>query len=126
MVYILTAGQRLSMPGNTGCACPGDELIFTCTVVGNGTTSWEGTAFDCAANRIVLRHNLFASVGATGECNGGAIVGRSLGANKDCYTSQLEVLTIDHTFSNKTIACIHSGIDTIGTAVVMILEGILL
>ena len=123
---MFTARQELIIPVNTGCACPGNELPFTCTVVGNGATSWEGTAFDCTAQRIVLRHNLFTgSAGATGMCNNGAIVGRSLEVNNNCYTSQLDV-TVDYTFSNETIACVHSGIGTIGTVLLMIPEGILI
>ena len=124
MIHFVTGGQSLLIPPNAGCPCPGDQLTFTCTVVGNGTTSWEGTAFNCTAHRIVLRHARFASEGATGVCNNGAIVGQSLEVNENSYTSQLSV-TVDSTLSNKTIACVHSGVSTIGTVVLRIPEGIL-
>lgn len=59
-----------------------------------------GTAFNCGANGILLRHDRFASRGIDGVCNSGAIVGRSLGVENECYTSELNV-TISPTLNNK-------------------------
>ena len=104
----------------------GRVLTYTCTVIGTGNTLWAGTAFQCPANGIILRHERFTeSGGAVGECNSGAIQGRSIGVENSCYTSQLEV-TVSATLSNKTVQCVHNsgvGIDTIGTSVVTVIEG---
>lgn len=102
-------------------------LTYTCTAVGTGNTLWTGTAFDCATNGIILRHERFAQLGgAVGECNNGAIDGQSVGVENNCYTSEIAV-TVSATFNNKTIQCIHnsgSGIITIGTSMITIFEGL--
>ena len=77
--------------------------------MGKGSTIWNGTAFDCTNNFINLRHSLFNdsnSRGATGDCNGGAIVGRSIGVTDNCYTSQLSV-RVAADMNNRTICCNH-------------------
>ena len=102
-------------------------LTYTCTAVGTGNTQWTGSAFDCVAGWIILRHERFAqSGGAVGECNSGAIQGRSIGVENNCYTSEIAV-TVSATFNNKTIQCIHnsgSGANTIGTSVITFFEGL--
>ena len=114
------------MPVNTGCACPGDMLTYTCTVVGAGSTQWSGSLFDCPANGIVLRHNIFDSTnGAIGECNEGAVLAQSAGVENDCYTSQLS-FTVTTEFDNKTVLCTHNSISgniVIGTSLLAIVEG---
>jgi hypothetical protein len=102
-------------------------LTYTCTAVGTGNTLWTGTAFDCATNGIILRHERFSqSGGAVGVCNNDAIDGRSVGVENNCYTSEIDV-TVSATFNNKTIQCIHNsgtGINTIGTSVITVFEGL--
>lgn len=97
-------------PNNVQCACPGDVLNFMCTTVGGGQTIWTGTAFSScprAENEIILRHSRFNTAGDTGNCNNGAIVGRSVDAVNNCFTSQLNV-TVSASLNNKTVQCIHS------------------
>ena len=97
---------------NVNCACLGDVLTYTCTAVGGGSTRWTGTAFDCAArsNEIILRHSLYTTEsGTSGGCNGGAIVGQSLGVNGNCYTSQLNVTIGNSLISTRTVQCTYYG-----------------
>ena len=92
------------------CVCPGDKLIYRCTVQGNinGATIWTGTAFSgCQQNEILLQHSLFTSTGgSTGTCNNRDIVGQSLGVQGNNYTSQLNI-TITQDTAGKIIACAY-------------------
>ena len=114
------------MPNNTGCACPGDMLTYTCTVVGRGSTQWSGSLFDCPANGIILRHDRFDSAnGAVGECNEGAILAQSAGVENDCYTSQLSFIA-SVALNNKTVLCVHNsnvGPIEIGSSNLIVVEG---
>ena len=68
---------------------------------------WTGTAFDCSStnNEIILLHQRFINRTYDITCNNGAIVARSLSAEGNNYTSQLNVtVTID--IAGKTIECI--------------------
>ena len=93
------------------CICPGYNLIFECSIFGNGLTVWQGSAFDCgsSSHQILLSHSRFE--GAIGHCNNGAIVGSSVGvvsaSNGDqCFISQLNVAVMD-AMRNKTVECFH-------------------
>ena len=112
------------VPANTGCACLGSVLTFTCSITGGVSTLWNGTAFDCIGNgdSISLRHRLFGSGGIAGVCNNGAITGQSTGVDNECYTSQLNV-TVDPSMSNKTVVCSQSGTTITGNATITILKG---
>ena len=78
-------------------ACPESTLTLECTVDGvlGDATVGKGTAFSCCDNsEIVLLHNQFGRVaGDIGQCNGGAIIGRSMRVenNNSTYISQLKV-----------------------------------
>ena len=41
------------------CVCPGNTLVFECTIVGAIATVWKGNFFNCPSNSIVLRHRVF-------------------------------------------------------------------
>ena len=101
--------------------------MYSCTIVGPGNTIWSGTAFNCSSvmNETILRHSQFASPGASGRCNNGAIVTRSLGVvNNNCYSSQLNV-NVSLDMNNKTIQCAYSSdrIVTIGSATISVATG---
>ena len=62
---------RNKMTITSECICPGFGVTYECTVKGteNGFTVWRGSALVCVGNEITLRHRLFTSGGALGECN---------------------------------------------------------
>lgn len=125
LYYFYTARSEFLIPADTGCACPGRVLTYTCTAVGTGSTQWEGTLLDCPSNVIVLRHERYPSETVAGECNGGAVVARIVGVEDSCYTSQL-TFAVSSSFNNKTVVCTHSSnvrIRIIGTSVIVLMEG---
>jgi hypothetical protein len=83
-------------------------LTYTCTIRAEerGATTWTGTAFDCSGNEIVLIHTFFSYPyrEVAGECNNGAIVARSLSAEGNNYTSQLNVIVTPE-IVGKSIEC---------------------
>ena len=97
------------------CVCPGNKLIYRCTVQGSptGVTIWSGTAFSgCPQDDILLQHHQFTQPGgSTGTCNNGAIVGQSLSVQGNNYTSQLNV-TITPEIAGKTIMCAYDALTT--------------
>ena len=94
---------------SSGCACIGDTLTYSCTVIGNlgGATVWTGTAFDCSSGEITLLHSSYGDDDGTfGVCNNGNIVARSLGVEGSNYSSQINVTVIPDIIG-KTISCIN-------------------
>ena len=89
----------------SGCVCPGDILSYECTATeGDIATIWTGSAFNCYwSDEIVLLHSRF-DTGTYGTCNNGAIAARSLSAEGNNYTSQLNV-TVTPDTAGKTIEC---------------------
>ena len=109
------------------CFCLGQTLSYECTTEGPISTLWQGTAFQCVGNRIVLRHSQFtAPQGATGECDDGliSIRGHSLRVSGDCYTSQLNI-TVSSSLNNQTVECAYSGGETsiVGSSIIDISRG---
>jgi hypothetical protein len=98
------------------CVCPGDDQIYECTVVGGlgGITVWRGTAFNCEVGAAInLLHSQFVSEeGAFGNCNGGAIRGKSLRIENNKYISQL-VVTLSSDMSDESIECVYDNGRTI-------------
>ena len=92
----------------SSCTCLDDDTTYTCEVSGLGFTIWRGSAFDCSAqqNRILLRHMSFES-GTMGSCNGGDIVGRSLGVSENVYTSQITI-SVTSNLIGRSIECAYS------------------
>ena len=91
----------------SGCACPGNTLVYECTVMGSyvGTTIWTGSALNCLSNHIYLFHYRFTQHRTYDFlCNNGAIVARSLSVEDNLYTSQLNV-TVAHDMLGETIGC---------------------
>jgi hypothetical protein len=100
--------------------------MFECTVSNGsgGTTVWQGSAFDCARNEILLRHSQFESQMASGECNNGAITGRGIRNLDDAFTSQLNV-SVTTNLQGKTVECIYDNgtTTTIGSSSIIITTG---
>lgn len=84
--------------------CPGHTLVYECTAAGLGITVWRGSALrQCS---ITLSHSLFSS-GTTGNCNNREIVGYSVRAVENNYTSQLNV-TVRGSMNGLTIECFYN------------------
>ena len=88
-----------------GCVCPGDTLTYECTVTGGAVIVWTGSAIHCpyTSDEIVLIHGRF---NGSKLCNDGAIVARSLFAECNYFTSQLNV-TITPDIAGKRVVCLH-------------------
>ena len=82
---------------------------------------------NCESNNIILLHSQFSSSrGISGTCNGGAIIGRSLAADNNCFTSQLNV-TASPELEERDVECIYdNGIQalSVGLSKVIRLKGI--
>ena len=100
------------------CACPGNNLIFECTVVGvaGGSTQWRGDAIRQCTVPVFLRHRDFIE-GTTQPtvCNSGEIVIRTLRVESNCYTSQMNI-SFSNALINSTVACAYDN----GTRAVVI------
>ena len=85
---------------------------------------WKGTAFSCATNEIILRHNSFME-GTEKDCNDGAIIGDSLGVEYNCFTSRLRV-TVINDFNDTTIGCFmntDSSADVVNSTSITVISG---
>ena len=98
--------------------------------MGGGNTQWGGTTFDCpdTSNTITLSHTSYAKEGTQGDCNNGAVTGRSLGVrNGNCYISQLNI-TVQNTSNSLTVQCVYnadSGPIEIGESSITAVSGIM-
>ena len=93
---------------STDCLCSGDTVTFECIAVGPGITLWQGSAFmNCESNNIVLLHSQFlSSMGTSGTCNDGAIIGWSLTVDNNCFISRLNV-TMSTELQDRYIECVY-------------------
>ena len=91
------------------CTCPGYITSFQCTVMGDGYTVWNGSAFDCnpSGNEILLLHVNYVN-GAVRTCNNGRIIGRSLGVANERYASRLDV-NVTTEMEGKTVECVYES-----------------
>ena len=102
----------------SGCTCPGDQLVFECSVQGGVATVWQGSIFDCGhgVHSIRLRHSKFnLQQSARGECNNRLsqpIVAQSIGVFNGTYISQLNV-TVTEAMNNMTVECTAEYVNAI-------------
>ena len=90
------------------CACLGETVVYRCNVRGVGNTQWHGSAFDCATNDVILRHNRYTELGGVmGECNNGIITGNSIGVENDIYVSEIRVDVVEGLLGG-SISCTHN------------------
>ena len=126
IIITVSASNAFLTTPNINCACPGEEVTFTCTVVGGGITVWSGTAFDCSSgtNDISLSHTRFME-GISKSCNGGATVATSLGVTNDRYTSQLRV-QVSSDLNSRTVQCAHDSnagpMTAVGTSTLVVVN----
>ena len=110
------------------CICSGHSLQITCSVMGIGSTVWEGNLFDCPSsnNEILLLHNDFKTSLPQGTCNNNNIIARGLSfSEQNCFLSQL-TLTPSTATNGQSVTCIHdngpNSMD-VGTVIVNITTG---
>ena len=97
------------------CICLGSTLTYECTVVGRvGATVWSGTAIDCyETDDITFLHlRRFTDIK---RCNNGAIIGRGIRVEENCYTSQLNI-TVGSNVVGQSVECTYNN----GTATTLI------
>ena len=118
-----TESRNASMIVISNCACPNYITIYECTVLGGGTTVWQGSALNCenTVNTILLLHSRFTSDdGTSSTCNNGDIVGQSLRFENGLYTSQLKV-KVRPDLIGRTVECHYdngTAVTTIGSAII--------
>ena len=107
----------------TGCTCPGNDVLFKCTTIGEGFTLWLGTAFDCSEiqNEIILQNRNFGDGGYSASqiqsCNAGAIYAHDFLAQDNCYTSHLTI-TFSIGLDGQNVMCVYtSGTEVIETTI---------
>ena len=72
---------------------------------------WRGTDISGSCE-VVLFHSMFGVPGAArGVCNNGAVVGYNIGAENNCYTSNLDVL-VSSELNGRTVECIIDDVTT--------------
>ena len=110
-----------TLPNGMTCACPGDSLTYTCTVVGGVATVWRSICYGISA--IALLHAQFGGGSAVSDCDGGSIVGRGVSVVNDtgdpCYISELS-FNASSDLNGRIVECSRDGLDTIGTVTVRI------
>ena len=127
---IIIEGRISEFIPRSGCCCPGDQLTFDCLVEDGIATVWQGSAFDCNhEGMIILRHSQFSpQQPARGEYNDGRILARSIGVFNGTFMSQLNV-TVSEDMNNKTIECaaeyINGTQSNSGTSTVIVATGII-
>ena len=95
------------------CICQGYNATYECNVVGPGSTVWKGDGFrDCSNNRITLFHSQFSG-GTVGTCNSGAIVGRSIRVENNCYTSQLNIFVSPNVIGRDVFCAYDNGLNEV-------------
>ena len=90
------------------CTCPGDELVFECTIEGDAGTYWRGTALkDCLQSRILIRHSQFYDGGYTDRRSCGAsgmVVVRTISVVNNSFTTQITI-TVNQQLNGTTVEC---------------------
>ena len=103
------------------CICPGQNVTYECTVVGGLLTVWGGSVMGTGCE-ITLFHGY---PGSYTICNNGAVVGRGVEVNNNCFTSQLTIL-LTPDLNQRTIQCsVDTGVEefSIGRAQLLLITG---
>ena len=118
----------LTSRGKT-CTCPGDVLMYECTVMSTnaGFTIFKGKPdefFNCNGSSsnngslLSLPHGRFDQ-GVVEYCNNGAIVGMSLTFENGSYTSQFNITVSSEQLAGGMIECLNdngSHVSVVGAA----------
>ena len=122
------ARNELISTADSHCMCPGQTITYECTVVGGISTVWSGSVIGPGCESSLF-HSAFqnSSESITIVCDNGTVVGRRIGVNNNCYTSQLSILLTPN-LDQRTIQCsVDNGISAtvIGTARLSLITGII-
>ena len=109
------------------CTCLGFSQTYECTIAAEGgSTIWKGTAIDCPeiGNEIFLGHSSQEFTQIRG-CFSRPITAYGVRIEENCYTSRLNITTLDLNMNNESVQCIYSnGTSTVvGTAYIEISTG---
>ena len=108
------------------CTCPGDELVFECTIEGDAGTYWQGTALDeCLQSRILIRHSQFHGGGhiTRRSCGAsGTVVVRTISVVNNSFTTQLTI-TVNQQLSGSTVECVSDRERIIGMSQISLKTG---
>jgi hypothetical protein len=106
------------------CVCPGEEVTYTCSILGGGATLWSGTTLDCGPRDIPLHHSNSFLPGTFPYCDGN-ITSEIVGRVGDCYISRLKVAAINK-FNNTLIDCSFQDPErvSVGNSTIFIIPGI--
>jgi hypothetical protein len=123
------AGDDSLIPNGAACVCPGEEVTYTCSILGGGATLWSGSTLDCQPDGITLRHSGSFQPGTFTYCNGditSEIVGirEIVGIQGDCYISRLN-FTAMAKFNSTSIDCSKQDpdISSVGNSTIFIIPG---
>ena len=73
---------------------------------------------------IILFHNQFASQRASGTCNNGAVIGRSIGTVNNSYTSELIIYVTPALDRRQVVCSMDNGTEfLVDTATLLITRG---
>ena len=128
----LVNGQLTLTSSGKTCTCPGDVLMYECTVVSTsptlGFTILKGKPddfFKCNGSSsnngsdLALPHERFDQ-GVVEYCNNGAVVGMSLTSENGSYTSQFNItVSSEQLLAGGMIECLHdngSHVSVVGAA----------
>jgi hypothetical protein len=108
------------------CVCPGDAVIFTCSILGGAISFWSGTTLNCITNGIItLRHTSDNfQPGAFNYCNGD-ITSEIVGIEGDCYISRVN-FTATAKFNSTSVDCSkqdHDIISSVGNSTIFLIPG---
>ena len=114
-------GQLTLTSRRKTCTCPGDVLIYECTVVSTslGLTIFKGNPafFDCTgpsgmgnSNHLLSLYHGKYDQGVVEHCSNGTVVGRSLKSENGSYTSQFNVtVSSEQVLAGGMIKCLHDN-----------------
>ena len=119
--------DNYSVITSESCTCPGDELIFECTIEGDAGTYWQGTALEqCLQGRILIRHTQFLGGGHTerNACGAsGTAIARTISAvNNTLFTTQLTIFA-NQRLNGSTVMCISDRGRVIGQSQIWLKTG---
>ena len=125
MFFLLDSRKLTAL---NSCTCLGYEaaFVFECVVTGDGTTVWQGTAFDeCSSDRIVLCHSEFnysgysiSQICGTSE----QLFSHAVSMVNESYTSHLTV-NVSQDLVGKTVKCASDNGFHIGTKQISLTTG---